>query len=208
MTRRRLPVPAAVLVAVLVSTGAMVGWPQTSTGASSASCGKRGDTVLANLYARVYTLPRGDIEVHACRFGTRSIGQHAFLGFRSAELGSSRFRLEGYYVGYLVRGTGCSRSGCEGDFVELTDTRRPRQPGSRRRKLPGTEFALRSDGVFATVTGPEDGSPPVVSVWDRDGAREVGRGRIAPDSLALSRNAVYWTADGLPHAAPAPGPAR
>lgn len=92
--------------------------------------------------------------------------------------------------------------------IQIVDTRRPEQPYNRRRRLPGRVFALRSDGVFATVTEPRNGSQPIVNVWDRDGAHEVGRGNIPPGSLALGPNAVYWTADGAPQTAAATGPVR
>ncbi len=196
------------LTAVLAGL-AIVAWAQPSAGtATPSSCRGRGSTVLANVHARVYTLDRGDIEVYACRYSTRSIRQHAPLGARGTQVGTSRFRLEGFYAGSLVRGEGCAREGCVGDFIQLVDTRRPEQPYNQRRRLPGRVFALRSDGVFATVTEPQDGSPAVVNVWDRHGAREVGRGDIPPASLALGPNAVYWTVGGAPQTAAATGPIR
>jgi len=204
--RRRL---GTLVVAALASVAAALAGPHFSAGAAAASdCRTRGTTVLANAYARVYALDRGDIEVYACRYTARSIGQHASLAYRGAQNGTSNFRLEGFYVSFRVNGAGCSGSGCVGPFFELVDTRRPRQPGNLRRRLPGTVSALRSDGVFATASETQDGNPPTVRVWDKQGAREVGHGNIPPGSLALGPSAVYWAVDGTPQTAAVAGPVR
>ncbi len=200
--RRRRTVPVAVLLSLAV---AFVAWPQLSTGASSSSsCRTRGTTLQSNDRARVYTLNRGDIEVYACRFSATSVGQHAYLGFRNASNGVSKFRLEGYHVGYLLTGVGCSRLGCVGDLIEVKDTRRPKQ----QRRVIGNIYALRSDGVLAVLRSSHMGLAPTVIVWDRDGGREVASGTIRTDSLALGRSDVYWTADGAAQSARALGPAR
>ncbi len=186
--RRLFPVAR---VALLVGAVLFVAWPQASTGATaSGSCRTRGTTIVANDRARIYALDRGDIEVYACRYSARSIRQHAFLGPRGTQVGISKLRLEGYYAGYLSSGEGCSRSGCIGNIIEITDTRRPTRTFRQRRRLPGSVFALRSDGVFATAVEAVIDMPSIVRVWDRDGAREVVRGNIAPSSLALSSTAA------------------
>ena len=86
----------------------------------------------------------------------------------------------------------------------MVDTRRP----LRVRELAGSVFALRSDAVFATVQDTTDGNPLAVSVWDKEGRREVGRGAIGLNSLALSAAHVYWNVGGAAVSAPAVGPVR
>lgn len=93
---------------------------------------------------------------------------------------------------------------CEGLFIQVVDTRRP----LRVRELAGSVFALRSDAVFATVQDTTDGNPLAVLVWDKEGRREVGRGAIGLNSLALSAAHVYWNVGGAAVSAPAVGPVR
>ncbi len=197
-----------VLWAIIVAAATVTfAWPQFSTGGEAdSSCRTRGATLLANDRARVYTLDRGDIEVYACRYSATSIRQHAVLGFRNAQRGLSKFRLEGFFAGYLLTGRGCSSGYCEGQFIRVVDTRHP----LRSRELAGSVFALRSNGVFATVSDQDttDDSPPTVLVWDKGGRRQVGRGAIGLNSLALSATHVYWNVDGAAVSAPAVGPVR
>jgi hypothetical protein len=197
-----------VLLAIMVVAAAVTfAWPHRSAGrGADSSCRTRGATLLANDRARVYTLDRGDIEVYACRYSATSIRQHAVLGFRNAQRGLSKFRLEGFFAGYLLTGRGCSSGYCEGQFIRVVDTRRP----LRIRELAGSVFALRSDGVFATVQDQDttDDNPPTVLVWDKEGRREVGRGAIGLNSLALSATHVYWDVDGAAVSASAAGPVR
>lgn len=204
------------LIACLIA-GAWTG-PAAVAASPSVDCRTRGTTVAANQLARIYSLDRGDIELFACRYTAKKLGQHAFVGFTGLpNNGISPLRLAGYFVAYRVNGSGCSRSACVGPYVELLDTRHPTQPNSKRRRLPGFAFALRSDGVFAALypslpTTPQfpafPGAPAVVRVWDREGPRQLAQGDLLRDSVALSGTSVYWTESGSARSALVAGPVR
>lgn len=183
--------------------GAVLDTPAKSsrTGRTDLACKSRGATIAQNTRARVYAVRDGDLEIYACQLSPATRRSPTFIGLLRRTRGHSGFVLGGRFVGSIARGSGCGRGYCEEDQVDIANTRT-----GYTRRIAGEVFVLRSDGVAATLASGEGGQS-VVRISDRNGLREAYRGAVIDrDSLAVSKNSVFWVSGGQTFREAAPGP--
>lgn len=154
------------------------------------TCESRGNTVLANRVARVYTIGLGAPEVHACVLGHRARRHMSIAAVRKSDV--PRFQLAGRYVGWAF---GTLR---DGDLIEVQNAGDARD----RHVYRGVAFALRSDGAVGLIRwlpGPTtDTVTPQVLVADRRHEVVLDQGDIDVRSLVLRGSRLYWMNAGQP----------
>ncbi len=207
----RRPLLAICAAALLVPVAAeQAGAHSSGRGIPCASA--HPEPLLADSQADVYLASRGGTPFSAfgCVYGHR---RAVLLGLDvEGCLGSAEFNCEGV-AQITLRGTTVAyeESKTSGDFVIARDLRSGRvlrrvlagaQPGIG----PTTAIVTKSNGALAWIVEAKEENETTkapaqyeVRAADKSGVRVLASGSgIAPNSLALAGNTVYWTQGGKP----------